>query len=47
MLVVLHICLFLMPYDGSNMSFGDIGTIVPYSQSREMYCDWSLGKFDF
>ena len=47
MLIVLHIYLFLMSYNSSNMSFGDIETIVPYNKSREMYCDLFLRKFDF
>ena len=29
------------------MSLGDIETIVSYNQSREMYSDLSLNKFDF
>ena len=29
------------------MSLGDTDTIVPYNQSREIYCDLPLGKFDF
>ena len=45
MLIVLHICLFFMPYDSSNMAFGDTETPVFYNQSREMYFDLSLGKF--
>ena len=28
MLIVLHICLFLVPYDASNMTLGDIETTV-------------------
>ena len=47
MLIVLHIYLFLMSYNSSNMSFGDIETIVPCNKSREMYCDLFLRKFDF
>ena len=47
MLIVLHIYLFLMSYNSSNMSFGDIETIVPYNKSGEMYCDLFLRKFDF
>ena len=45
MLIVLHICLFFMPYDSSNMGFGNTETPVFYNQSREMYFDLSLGKF--
>ena len=45
-LIVLQICSFLMTYD-SRISLGDIETIVLYNQSREMYCDLSLGKSDF
>ena len=47
MLNVLYICLFLMSYDSSNMSLGNIETIASYNQSREMNCYLSLGKFDF
>ena len=47
MLIVLIVCLFLVSYDTSNMNLGDIETIVSYNQSREIYCDLSLGKFDF
>ena len=36
MLIVLHIYLFLMSYNSSNMSFGDIETIVPYNKSRSI-----------
>ena len=35
-LIVLRICLFLMSHDSSDMSFGDIETIVSYNQSREI-----------
>ena len=44
MLIVLHICLFLMSHDINNMSLGD-NRIV--QSVREMYCDLSLSKFDF
>ena len=46
MLIVLYICLFLLSYN-SNQGLGDIETISLYNQSREMYCDLFLGKFDF
>ena len=45
MLIVLHIYSFFMTYDTSNISFGDIETIVSYNQSREIYFDLFLGKF--
>ena len=41
------ICSFLMSNDNSDMSLGDIETIVAYNQSGEMYCDLSLDKFAF
>ena len=47
MLIILHIFLFLMSYDSSKISLGDIETKVSYNQSREVYCDLPLGKFDF
>ena len=47
MLIVLHICSFLLSYDSSDMSFGDIETTVSWNQSREICCDLSLGKFVF
>ena len=47
MLIVLHICLLLMLFDSSNISLGDIETIVSYNQSWEIYCDLSLSKIDF
>ena len=47
MLIVLHICLFLMSYDSSTMNLGDMEIIVSCNQSRDMYCDLSLGKFGF
>ena len=45
MLIVLHICLFLMSHDSSNMSLGDIETIVQ-SVQRDALC-LSLSKFYF
>ena len=45
--IFFHICLFQMPCDSSDMSLGDIVTIVSCNQSREMFCELSLGKFDF
>ena len=47
MLFVLHICLLLISYDSSDMGLGEIETIVLCSQFREIYCELSLGKFDF
>ena len=47
MLIVLHSCLFRMSYDSSNLSLGDIETIVMCNQSRKLYCDLSLDTFDF
>ena len=47
MLIVLHIYLFLLPYDSSKMSLGDIESIVLRNQSREMHCDLSVRKFNF
>ena len=47
MLIVFHVCSFVMSYDSSNRSLSDIETIVSYNQLKEMYCDLSLGKFDF
>ena len=47
MLIYMHICLFLMSYDSSNMGLGHIETIVLHNESKEMYCDLSLGKLDF
>ena len=44
-LIILHICLFLMSYDSSEWSLGDIETIVTSNQSMEL--DLSLGKFHF
>ena len=35
-LIILHIYLFLMSYDSSNSSVGDIETIVTSNQSREL-----------
>ena len=46
-LIVLHICSFLMSNDSGNMSLGDIETIVSYNQSIEISRDLSLNKFDF
>ena len=46
-LIVLHICSFLMSNDSGNMSLGDIETIVSYNQSIEISRDLSLDKFDF
>ena len=46
LLIVLHIYLFFMSYDSSNMNLGDIETTI-YNQSREKYCDLFWGKFDF
>ena len=46
-LTVSHIRSFFMPNHSGDMSYGDIETILSYSQSGEMYCDLSLGKFDF
>ena len=40
MLIFLHICSFLMSYDSSDISLGDIETIILYNldcQSREMH----------
>ena len=36
MLINLHICLFLMSYDSSDMSLGDIETIVSCNQYRAL-----------
>lgn len=36
-----------MPYERSDMSLGDTETIVSNNQSREIYCDLPLVKFDF
>ena len=46
-LIILHICLFLTSYDSSNSRLGEMETIVTSNQSRELYCNLSLGKFDF
>ena len=35
MLIVLHICLFLVSYDTSNMTLGDIETTVRKSVQRD------------
>ena len=45
--VIMDICLFLMLYDSSDMRFDGIDTIASYNQSRAMYCNLSLGKFNF
>ena len=34
MLIVLHICSFLMLYDSGDMSFDESEAVVLYSQSR-------------
>ena len=47
MLIVLHICLYRMPYRSDKMSLGGSETIISYKQSRKIYCDLALGKFDF
>ena len=43
MLIVLHICSFLMMHDSEYTNLGDSGTlvsnIISNNQSREMYCD--------
>ena len=39
--------LFLKPNDSGDMNLGNIDTIVLYYQPTEMYCDLSLGKFNF
>lgn len=36
-----------MPYDSSDMSYGDIETDASYDQSREMYCYLSLDELNF
>ena len=41
MLTILHICFFLMWYDGADMSLGDSETVLLYNQSRKMYRDVS------
>ena len=46
-LIVLHICSFLILKDSSDMSLGDIETLVSYNQSGEMHYDLSLRKFEF
>ena len=46
-LIVLHICSFLMSNDSGNMSLGDIETILSYNQSIEISRELSLDKFDF
>ena len=43
-LIALRIILRL--YDSSNRSLANIGTNVFYNQSREKYCDLSLGKLN-
>ena len=47
MLIVLHICSFLMSNDSGYVSLGDTETIILYSYSGETYCNIYLGKFDF
>ena len=47
MLIILHICSFLMLNDSGHMNLGNIEAIVSYNQSGEMYYDLSLGKIDF
>ena len=47
LIFVLLIFLFLMSNDSGDMSLGNIETIASYSQLKEMYCDLSLGKFNF
>ena len=46
MLIVLHICSY-PPYRTDKISLGGSETIVSYKQSRKIYCDLALGKFDF
>ena len=47
LIFVLLIFLFLMSNDSGDMSLGNTETIASYSQLKEMYCDLSLGKFNF
>ena len=43
MLIVLHICLFLMSHDNGDMTLRESEIDVLYSQSKKMYLDF-FGK---
>ena len=48
MLIVLHVCSFLMSYDSGDKNLVDIETIaLSCNQSRKICCDLTLDKFDF
>lgn len=42
----LHICSFLISYYSGDVYLVDIETMLSYNQSKEIYYDMSLGKFD-
>ena len=46
-LEILDICSFPSSNNSGYMSLGEIENIVSYNKSGEMYCELSLGKFDF